>query len=294
MAEGMAWPPGPPGHKPEKRPHLRLIAGTDVPDRTVLVVTPPAPLPPVLSASRDLLGVAPGGWAAAAILFALVIAALWLRGWSVTPPTPWPETTFRVIFEAPPAPTPPPPALTPPAPPVQEAAPPPEPVAPPPVATAPLPQPAPEALPEPPPSKPEPPRAAAKPAPSRPASAPALARAEPGPVSAAPSVPQIAAAPALAAPLLPPRPIAGLASNRKPDYPAEARRRGQQGRVLLRVEVSAAGTPLAVTVASSSGHPALDDAALAAVRQWHFAPATRGGEPVAGLAEVPIQFRLED
>jgi protein TonB len=106
--------------------------------------------------------------------------------------------------------------------------------------------------------------------------------------------PATPAAAAVAGPLLPPRPISGLASNAKPAYPVAARSRHQQGRVVLRVEVSADGLPLRVTVASSSNHPALDEAALAAVKRWRFSPATRGGVPVAGTAEIPVEFRLEE
>ena len=36
----------------------------------------------------------------------------------------------------------------------------------------------------------------------------------------------------------------------------------------------------------------LDDAALAAVRTWVFAPATRGGRPVESIVEVPVKFAL--
>jgi protein TonB len=38
----------------------------------------------------------------------------------------------------------------------------------------------------------------------------------------------------------------------------------------------------------------LDQAALQAVKQWHFVPAQRGGEAVAAWVEVPIVFRLEE
>jgi protein TonB len=99
---------------------------------------------------------------------------------------------------------------------------------------------------------------------------------------------------AMLAPVVPPRPVAGAAGNRPPDYPAEAKRRGWQGKLMLRVEVSAAGAALGVTVATSSGHQVLDDAAVAAVAKWRFVPATRAGEPVAAAAEVPVAFRLED
>jgi periplasmic protein TonB len=43
----------------------------------------------------------------------------------------------------------------------------------------------------------------------------------------------------------------------------------------------------------TSGHPILDLAALSAVRQWHFIPATQAGQSVAAVADVPVQFRLD-
>ncbi len=85
-----------------------------------------------------------------------------------------------------------------------------------------------------------------------------------------------------------------VASDRPPVYPEIARRRGQQGRVVLRVRVGVNGLPLAVTVDRTSGHKVLDRAAIAAVRQWRFAPATEGGRPVVAVAEIPVQFRLAD
>ncbi len=95
-------------------------------------------------------------------------------------------------------------------------------------------------------------------------------------------------------PIVPPRPVAGMETNRPPSYPEAARRRGEQGRVTLRVSVSAEGAPREVDVLTTSGHPILDSAALAAVRHWRFAPATRTGRPVAAIADVPIRFRLEN
>ncbi len=94
--------------------------------------------------------------------------------------------------------------------------------------------------------------------------------------------------------MIPPRPVAGMAADRPPVYPELARRRGEQGRVLLRVSVGADGTPLAVGIGQSSGHASLDNAALLAVRQWQFMPATQGGRPVPASAEVPVQFQLEN
>jgi periplasmic protein TonB len=97
-----------------------------------------------------------------------------------------------------------------------------------------------------------------------------------------------------AAAILPPRPIAGMATNRPPRYPESARRRQEQGRVMVRVSVAIDGTPTDTRIDASSGHPALDEAAMDAVRQWRFLPARQNDRPVVASAEVPIVFRLED
>ncbi len=82
--------------------------------------------------------------------------------------------------------------------------------------------------------------------------------------------------------------------NPAPAYPAAARRRGQQGQVVLRAEVQADGRPARVEVVRSSGYALLDEAALASVGDWRFAPAETDGKPSAGAVEVPITFKLVD
>jgi protein TonB len=52
--------------------------------------------------------------------------------------------------------------------------------------------------------------------------------------------------------------------------------------------------PLDVEVSGPSGHPSLDAAALAAVRQWRFIPATQAGRSLPAVAEVPIRFHLNN
>ena len=47
-------------------------------------------------------------------------------------------------------------------------------------------------------------------------------------------------------------------------------------------------------VQESSGYPALDSAALAAVPKLHYAPALRNGSPVAALFTQPVHFRHPD
>ncbi len=81
--------------------------------------------------------------------------------------------------------------------------------------------------------------------------------------------------------------------NPKPVYPAESRRLGEQGRVVLRVRVSAQGLPLAVEIKQSSGFSRLDEAARAAVERWRFIPARQGSETVDSSVLVPLQFALE-
>jgi protein TonB len=82
-------------------------------------------------------------------------------------------------------------------------------------------------------------------------------------------------------------------SHPQPDYPGEAKENGRQGMVMLDVLVSAEGRPVKVALARSSGTPELDQAALAAVRQWTFRPGRRAGVPAAAHALVPVRFELE-
>jgi protein TonB len=81
--------------------------------------------------------------------------------------------------------------------------------------------------------------------------------------------------------------------NPAPPYPSEARRRGWEGTVLLMVEIRENGKPERVTIKESSGHSALDNAALGAVGRWTFVPAQQNGKPVRSVAEVPIIFSLQ-
>ena len=82
--------------------------------------------------------------------------------------------------------------------------------------------------------------------------------------------------------------------NVRPKYPPLARRRGLEGRTLLKVEILASGKSGAVAVISSSGHALLDNAALAAVRQWTFVPAGDVARETTTFIEVPVSFRLID
>lgn len=82
-------------------------------------------------------------------------------------------------------------------------------------------------------------------------------------------------------------------NNPAPAYPRLSRQLGEQGKVLLRVRVTAEGKATQVTEAQSSGSARLDEAARQAVRQWRFVPAQRGGRAVDAWVLVPIVFTLE-
>lgn len=81
--------------------------------------------------------------------------------------------------------------------------------------------------------------------------------------------------------------------NPKPVYPHASRRLGEQGKVLLRVYVSAAGLAEKVEIKLGSGFARLDQAAHDAVSRWRFVPARRAEQAVAAWVQVPITFQLD-
>lgn len=83
-----------------------------------------------------------------------------------------------------------------------------------------------------------------------------------------------------------------LPASVEPRWPRAAWLAGVEGRVVLRVVVSAEGLAKIVEVKETSGRDDFDDAALAAVRQWRFSPARRLGAPVEHAVLVPVRFSL--
>ena len=75
-----------------------------------------------------------------------------------------------------------------------------------------------------------------------------------------------------------------------PVYPELARRAHVQGTVVLMMVVDESGAPLHVKVLD--GHPALQEAALQAARQWRFEPARMDGRAVAASFRLTLNFRL--
>ena len=83
-----------------------------------------------------------------------------------------------------------------------------------------------------------------------------------------------------------------ILSRTDPQYDEDARAERIQGSVLISVVVGADGIPHDLSVARSLD-PRLDRKAIEAVLQWHFAPGTRQGEPVAVRATIEVNFKLQ-
>lgn len=137
-----------------------------------------------------------------------------------------------------------------------------------------------------PPPKPKPKPHVAKPQPPQPhppteaQPAPSPQHATPGP--ARPAAPKTVGASQVSF-LVRPNPI----------YPARSRRNNEQGVATIRVLIDVTGRPSRVSLESSSGHPALDQSALSAVRAAQFRPYSEGGVAQPVWVLVPIKFVLQ-
>lgn len=121
-----------------------------------------------------------------------------------------------------------------------------------------------------------------------PASGPATSTAEPGPPAPRAPAAEAEGPVALASDL-----AVVCAARTPPSYPAISRRLGESGRVVLRVELDAAGRVSNAQLTRSSGYTRLDTAAVEAVMKWRCQPAQRNGQPVRSVAVQPFDFTLE-
>jgi protein TonB len=221
------------------------------------------------------------------------------------PPPPEPEPVASVVQESPPEPVPV----------VEEAAPEPTPVE---IA---------EGQPEPAPVEPEmaPPVEIARPLPPPPLPRPVPVKSKPierkpptteptppksEPAEAAPVAVSVATVPAPSAPAppatsaAPPAPPAESSEPpvvhepryrhppTPPRFPPRALELNQHGTVVVRALVGPDGASHEIIVWRSSGFALLDQAALRAVREWAFEPASIGGRRIASWVEVPVRFAI--
>ncbi|SFE17320.1 energy transducer TonB [Nitrosomonas sp. Nm166] len=172
--------------------------------------------------------------------------------------------------------------------------------------TSPMPEPAPQALPEPTPVKLQPAKKpVVKPKQERLAvksPTPKREYVEPQSEPLSESVETKESTPAAAAPptQMPAEPIT-LSSELSvscpkltaPAYPAISRRMGEEGKLVLRVELDENGRIDNAKVIDSSGYERLDTAALTAVKTWQCNPSLRNGQPIRAVALQPFNFVLQ-
>ena len=77
------------------------------------------------------------------------------------------------------------------------------------------------------------------------------------------------------------------------EYPADLRRRGIGGQVTLWLFVSENGRVIRTSVLESSGHEALDLAAIAVAERMEFDPATKNGKPKGLWVRQAITFGVD-
>ncbi|OLL28541.1 hypothetical protein BTH42_27700 [Burkholderia sp. SRS-W-2-2016] len=77
-----------------------------------------------------------------------------------------------------------------------------------------------------------------------------------------------------------------------PAYPLLSREHGETGTAAVKATVDADGRLISVTIAHSSGHTKLDEAALAAMRGSTCKPLYKGGERVPFTFTQPYRFAL--
>jgi TonB family protein len=82
-----------------------------------------------------------------------------------------------------------------------------------------------------------------------------------------------------------------LVSRKDPVYDEASRKARIEGTVILYVVIDPRGIASEVDVFRPLS-PKLDQAAVECVRQWHFAPGTKGSQPVAVATLIEINFKL--
>lgn len=83
-------------------------------------------------------------------------------------------------------------------------------------------------------------------------------------------------------------------TNPDPEYPKNARKKGQQGIVQLEVLVLSSGQVGEIKLSKSSGYKSLDRASLKAVKFWQFKPAQSFGDAVESRVIIPVAFVLDN
>ena len=120
--------------------------------------------------------------------------------------------------------------------------------------------------------------------------APTLPTPDPSPrLLPTPSPSQLPPAPASSTVLARPNP----SQNSAPIYPDVARKKGWEGSVILRAQITAQGHVESLTLLKSSGYEILDQSATRAVGRWLFHPQQINKQPTPSTVEIPVKFSLK-
>ncbi|MDB5800018.1 MAG: hypothetical protein JWL63_957 [Rhodocyclales bacterium] len=114
--------------------------------------------------------------------------------------------------------------------------------------------------------------------------------APPAPPQPAPA-PQVVQAPA---PPIDPnlKPSVDCTQSPQPSYPSASRTLGEEGTVMLRMQVDERGRPLRVEIEKSSSYPRLDRSARETISSSWVCPLRHGKQGFTGWLRVPVVFEL--
>ena len=84
----------------------------------------------------------------------------------------------------------------------------------------------------------------------------------------------------------------GSAKNPHPTYPLIARKKGWEGRVIIKAKIDREGNVSEIKVLESSGFKVLDNASLETLKKWKFTPAKIGNKFVADTVNIPVKFLI--
>jgi protein TonB len=77
-----------------------------------------------------------------------------------------------------------------------------------------------------------------------------------------------------------------------PTYPFRAKRRGIEGKVVVRFLVDKQGRVSEFSVVQAEPEDVFEESALKAVKEWQFEPGMKDKKPVSTWVQVPIRFEL--
>lgn len=116
-----------------------------------------------------------------------------------------------------------------------------------------------------------------------------------------PVVPPPVQTAAVPAPPAPPKPQGisapvsiGASHSCENEYPPSSVRLNQEGTTSIKFTVNTDGSVSNVQVVGSSGHDALDEAAIKCASNWRYKPAQQNGQPVPAPWTTNVQWKLQN